>query len=87
MTPEIASAQLCGDVPYAPLSNHQGLDLVEFAFVPHVQDTPENYTRMQAYADHQQRVLYGCHDGDGIVVAGEVVTLVGDVVTMTPTSP
>ena len=87
MTPEIASAQLCGDVPYALLSSHQGLDLVGFAFVPHVQDTPENYTRMQAYADRQQRVLYGCHDGDGIVVVGEVVTLVGDVVTVTPTSP
>ncbi len=86
MTPEIASAQLCGDVPYAPLSNQQELDLVEFAFVPHVQDTLENYARMQTYANRQQRVLYGCHDGDGIVVVGEVVTLVGDVVTMTPTS-
>jgi dipeptidase E len=85
MTPEITSAQLCGDVPYAPLTTCQGLDLVDFAFVPHVQDTPENYIRMQAYANHQQRILYGCHDGDGIVVAGETVTLVGNVVSMTPT--
>lgn len=86
MTPEIASARLCGDTPYPPLTTYQGLGLVDFAFVPHMQDTPEEYTRMQAYANHQQRVLYGCHDGDGIVVVGETVTLVGNVVTVTPTS-
>jgi dipeptidase E len=86
MTPEIASARLCGDAPYPPLTTYQGLGLVDFAFVPHVQDTPEEYTRMQAYANHQQRVLYGCHDGDGIVVVGETVTLVGNVVTITPTN-
>lgn len=86
MTPEIASARLCGDTPYPPLTTYQGLGLVDFAFVPHMQDTPEEYTRMQAYANHQQRVLYGCHDGDGIVVIGETVTLVGNVVTVTPTS-
>jgi dipeptidase E len=86
MTPEVASARLCGDAPYALLTTYQGLGLVDFAFVPHVQDTPEDYAHMQAYANHQQRVLYGCHDGDGIVVVGETVTLVGNVVTMTPTS-
>ncbi|MBD2019750.1 Type 1 glutamine amidotransferase-like domain-containing protein [Leptolyngbya sp. FACHB-36] len=86
MTPEIASAQLCGDEPYPPLTTCQGLDLVNFAFVPHVQDTPESQVCMQAYANHQQQVLYGCHDGDGIVVAGETVTLVGNVVSLTPTS-
>ncbi|WP_414581127.1 Type 1 glutamine amidotransferase-like domain-containing protein [Scytonema sp. PCC 10023] len=86
MTAEIGSARLCGDAPYPPLTTYQGLGLVEFAFVPHVQDTPDEYTRMQAYANHQQRVLYGCHDGDGIVVVGETVTLVGNVVTMTPTN-
>ncbi|BAY47175.1 peptidase E [Scytonema sp. HK-05] len=86
MTPEIASARLCGDTPYPPLTTYQGLGLVDFAFVPHIQDTPEEYARMQAYANHQQRVLYGCHDGDGIVVVGETVTLVGNVVTVTPTS-
>jgi dipeptidase E len=84
MTPEVASARLCGDVPYTQLTNSQGLGLVDFAFVPHIQGTPEEYARMQAYANHQQRVLYGCHDGDGIVVAGETVTLVGNVVSMTP---
>ena len=86
MTPEVASARLCGDVPYAPLTTYQGLGLVDFAFVPHVQDTPEEYARMQVFANHQQRVLYSCHDGDGIVVVGETVTLVGNVVSMTPTS-
>ncbi|WP_129590050.1 Type 1 glutamine amidotransferase-like domain-containing protein [Gloeocapsopsis dulcis] len=86
LTPDITSAQLCGDVPYAPLTICQGLELVDFAFVPHVQDTPEDYIRMQAYANQQQRVLYGCHDGDGVVVAGETVTLVGNVMRMTQTS-
>ncbi|MBV9389547.1 MAG: Type 1 glutamine amidotransferase-like domain-containing protein [Chroococcidiopsidaceae cyanobacterium CP_BM_ER_R8_30] len=86
MTPLVASAQLCGDTPYVPLTSYQGLGLVDFAFVPHVQDTPEEHARLQAYANSQQRVLYGCHDGDGIVVAGETVTLVGNVVSMTPIS-
>lgn len=84
MTPEVNSAQLCGDTLYAPLTNHQGLGLVDFAFVPHVQDTLEDYARMQAYANHQQKVLYACHDGDGIIVAGETITLVGNVINMTP---
>ncbi|BAZ10790.1 putative peptidase Lmo0363 [Calothrix sp. NIES-4071] len=84
MTPDVSSAQLCGDTPYAPLTIHQGLRLVDFAFVPHVQDTPEEYAYMQAYANEQKKVLYGCHDGDGIVVAGETITLVGNVVSMAP---
>jgi dipeptidase E len=86
MTSEITTARLCGDVLYAQLTTYRGLDLVNFAFVPHVQDRPEDYARMQAYADRHQRVLYGCHDEDGIVVAGETVTLVGNVVCITPKS-
>ncbi len=84
MTPSVNSAQLCGDTPYAPLTIYQGLGLVDFAFVPHVQDTLEDYAHMQAYANHQQKLLYGCHDGDGIIVAGETITLVGNVVSMAP---
>jgi dipeptidase E len=86
MTPDIITAQLCNDTPYAPLTIYQGLGLVDFAFVPHLQDTPEEYTHMQAYADQQQKVLYGCHDGDGIVVAGETITLIGNVISMAPKS-
>ena len=86
MTPEIGSAQLCGDKPYAPLTTSQGLSLVDFGFVPHMQDTPEAYARMQAYANQQQQVLYGCHDGDGVVVDSETITLVGNVVSIAPTS-
>lgn len=85
MTPKISSAQLCGDAPYPLLTTDQGLNLVDFAFAPHVQDTPEDSARMQSYADQQKRVLYGCHDGDGIIVAGDTVTMVGNVITVAPT--
>lgn len=84
MTPEISSAKLCGDEPYKPLRDDRGLNLVDFAFVPHLQDTPEYYDRLQSYADRLQRVLYGCHDGDGIVVTGEKISSIGNVVTITP---
>ncbi len=84
MTPHISSALLCGDEPYAPLMQEQGLDLVDFAFVPHLDDRGETHARLQAYADQQHRMVYGCHDGDGMVVVGAALTLVGKVVTVIP---
>lgn len=86
MTPEITSAQLCGDEPYPPLTNPQGLELVDFAFVPHLEGTKAEQVQMQSYADHYQRVLYGCHDGDGIIVNDEIVTLIGNVIRIEPTN-
>lgn len=84
MTPDGTSAVLCDDQPYPPLMRYHGLGLVDFAFVPHGKDGNAFHTRLQQYADEQQRVVYDCHDGDGMVVAGEAVTRVGNVITILP---
>ncbi len=86
MTPNISSAALCGDTPYGLLSDAVGLNLVDFAFVPHAQDDAATLHQMHQYAQHHQQLLYGCHDGDGIIVVGDTVTLVGDVITVKPSA-
>jgi dipeptidase E len=39
---------------------------------------------LQRYAQTHQRLVYGCHDGDGIVVCGEQIRLIGNVRVFCP---
>jgi dipeptidase E len=68
MTPSIETTLICGDTPYPPLTDYTGFGLTDFAFVPHIVDTPEQSEQLQFYANTYQRRVYGCHDGDGIIV-------------------
>jgi dipeptidase E len=84
MTPYIDAALLCGDVPYALLTDVSGLSLTSFGFVPHLLDTPEQDQDIQAYSDRRNMILYGCHDGDGIIVDGQNVRFFGNTKTYNP---
>jgi dipeptidase E len=82
MTPNIFTTYDCGDDhPIEPF-DHTALELVDFAFMPHY--TPELENRCQELALELNRTLYACQDGDGIVVNGDEIKLIGDVLEFQP---
>lgn len=81
MTPEISSANLCGDT--APSGEEttdlSALGLVDFAFLPHINQIDTAATLLQEYSRKCRRVIYGCQDGDGIIVNGEQIEYLGNI--------
>jgi dipeptidase E len=82
MTPDIATAALCGDEPLEGETDLAALHLVDFAFVPHFGEIPCDLVALQAYSRSRQAVLYACRDGDGIVVEDDQVKCIGDVLVI-----
>jgi dipeptidase E len=81
MTPEISSASLCGDTPLAgeEMTDLSALGLVDFAFLPHLNQVEGAATLLQEYSREYPRVIYGCPDGDGIIVNGEQIEYLGHI--------
>jgi dipeptidase E len=78
MTPDITTSSLCGDTQNDQPDNFMGLNLVDFSFVPHIETIP--VWALQEYSRRRKCELFGCHDGDGIIVDGETRVFVGDLV-------
>lgn len=56
------------------------LGLVDFEFYPHLNFNRENSLRaLTAYSLKNPSVIYACNDGDGIIVDGEKLHFIGDV--------
>jgi dipeptidase E len=81
MTPNIFTAYDCGDEHPPEPFDHTALRLVNFAFMPHYEPALE--IRCQELALELNRTLYACRDGDGIVVNGDEIRLMGDVLEFT----
>ena len=81
MTPEIGTASLCGDASLAgePMADLSALGLVDFGFLPHINQVDSAATLLPEYSRKHHRVIYGCQDGDGIVVNGEQIEYLGDI--------
>jgi dipeptidase E len=81
MTPEISSTDFCMDAPLPSEENHDlsALGLVDFAFFPHINDNPQAEKLMQGYSRTHEHVLYGCHDGNGIIVDGDRLEFFGNI--------
>ena len=77
MTPNILTAYDCGDDRPSEPFDHTAFGLVDFAFMPHY--TPELELQCRALALELHRTLYVCQDGDGIVVNGNEIKLMGEV--------
>ena len=77
MTPSIFTAYDCGDERPTEPFDHTALNLVDFAFMPHYESNLEH--RCEELALELNRTLYACQDGDGIVVNGNEIKLIGDV--------
>jgi dipeptidase E len=80
LTPEIETSALCGDVPHEPIDDLRALALTNFAFLPHLNQIVSPELILQTYANQQGYTVYGCRDGDGIIVDGDSIECIGDLV-------
>ena len=78
MTPEISTTHLCGEEPSHNLHDLFALNLVDFAFLPHVNKLESLEKKMIEYSKAQGRKIFGCKDGDGIIVDGENTECIGN---------
>ncbi len=79
LTPEIGVSGLLGDRPLDDLDDLSGLNLVDFSFAPHI-NTLRDTRPLKEYARKTGRPVYGCRDGDGILVDGSRVEFIGQIV-------
>jgi dipeptidase E len=84
MTANIAIAGLYGDTPLEGDRDWSALGLVDFAFVPHIDSFPAGIMTMQAYARQHHVSVYGCRDGDGVIVQDDQIRCIGDVIVVEP---
>ena len=80
MTPNVAlDAMFSGDDPRAV---HDGgaLDLVPFELFPHMDESADYLPQLLAYSSETSSRIAACRDGDGVVVNGNVIESVGDIV-------
>jgi dipeptidase E len=56
-----------------------GLGLVDFEFAPHWNGSMEYLELISKYAKDKNKVVYACKDGDGIIINGNDIKLIGDV--------
>lgn len=78
MTPTIAVDALFDDAIPGDAEDNAAMDLVPFEFFPHLQAKPSYLPRLLAYSARTSRPVVACADGDGVVVAGGVVELIGE---------
>jgi len=81
MTPEISLSSIYGDAPLEgeTMTDVTSLALVDFAFLPHLHSVNSVDIFMKEYSINHNSVIYGCQDGDGIIVDGDHVELIGDI--------
>jgi dipeptidase E len=78
MTPEISTTCLCGEEPSCNLNDLSALNLVDFAFLPHVNKIESAEKKMAEYSITRRRKIFGCNDGDGIIVDDEKIECIGN---------
>jgi dipeptidase E len=78
-TPDISTASLCGDAPKDPQMDLTALRLVDFDFIPHLDKVPGGFKTVSDYSLSHHLPVYGCRDGDGIIINGEEMIRFGEV--------
>ena len=81
MTPDVSVTDVFGDTPFDSerMTDTSALNLVDFAFLPHINTLKSANTIMVNYSSIHQCVVYGCQDGDGIIINGDKVELIGNI--------
>ncbi|MBV6397586.1 MAG: putative peptidase [Anaerolineales bacterium] len=80
MTPEISTTHICGEEPSHDLNDLSALRMVDFAFLPHINKIEAVENKMIEYSIAQGRKIFGCLDGDGMIVNGNSLHCVGDLI-------
>ncbi len=62
------------------VKEHAAAHLVDFHFLPHFNQRTAKISELEDFSRHHRQPLYACHDGDGIIVEGEKIEFIGDVV-------
>ena len=70
MAPTIATDALFVGQRPEDVSDGGALDLLPFAFFPHLNDDDTYLPTLLRYSTHTPRPIVACNDGDGIVVTG-----------------
>ncbi len=58
---------------------HHAVGLVDFHFLPHWNQRQDRLDAVQKFSVDNQATVYACQDGDGMVIRGGKIELVGDV--------
>ncbi len=80
MTPNITSASYSDDIPLSDTRDDNALGLVDFAFVPHLDEVNPDLVPLKRLSREQSIVVYGSTDSGGIVVDGDRVECIGKVI-------
>ena len=80
MTPEISTTCLCGEQPSHNLNDLSALNFVDFAFLPHINQIESPEAKLIEYSVTQKRKIFGCNDGDGIIVDGDNIQCIGNLI-------
>ncbi|WP_108671659.1 Type 1 glutamine amidotransferase-like domain-containing protein [Peribacillus acanthi] len=67
------------DVNGVGLKDLDALNIVEFDFMPHWEHK-RSLERLVDYSNENQKKVYACHDGEGLVVEGDRLETYGDVI-------
>lgn len=80
MTPDITTSSLCGDELIPGETDFSGLGLVDFAFVPHYGYGGFTLEDVRKYARKKQTVVYAARDTGAIIINGDKIKCIGDVI-------
>lgn len=80
MTPEISTTHICGEESSHSLDNLFALNIVDFAFLPHTNNIEAVENKMIEYSNTHGCKIFGCPDGDGIIVNGNSIQCVGNLI-------
>jgi len=78
MTPELSTTHLCGEKPSHDLTDLSALNLVDFAFLPHINKINLVEEKLIEYSITHGRKIFGCYDGDGIIVDSDNIECIGN---------
>ncbi|MBB6452735.1 dipeptidase E [Salirhabdus euzebyi] len=61
------------------MTNLEALHLTEFEFMPHWESMIFTLPKLKQYAKQQNKIIYTCSDGDGIVMQGNKLEFYGNI--------
>ena len=79
---DIAGLGKDADENFVGIEDKSALGLIDFEFAPHWDGENGYIGLLSTYARDKNKVVYACKDGDGIIVDGSKVRLIGDIKTI-----
>ncbi len=84
---DIAGIGKDSDENFIEIEDKSALGLVDFEFMPHWGNGKEYLALLKKYARLRNKVVYACKDGEGIIIDGSEIKLIGDVQRIDAAAP